>query len=135
MVKAGMIPALRAGALQGSEKWFIVEMAPGRKPMEELEAGLLPVAVDPPASLLEPLQKDERGFIRTLKRILPPGDGEPSQLLLVIDQFEELFTLVPDESIRRRFIDQLIGALDDSYGRVTVVLTLRSDFLTRLRVM
>ena len=48
-------------------------------------------------------------------------------LLLVIDQFEELFTLVDDEAERRRFLVNLVAAIDDPHGRVVVVLTLRAD--------
>ena len=47
-------------------------MVPGTRPLEELEAALMRVAVNPPASLIEPLEKDERGLVRILKRILPP---------------------------------------------------------------
>jgi serine/threonine protein kinase len=47
VVKAGLIPALREGAVPGSEKWFVAEMVPGTHPLEELELALWPVAVDP----------------------------------------------------------------------------------------
>ena len=95
LVKAGLIPALRQEAIPGSDTWFVAEMVPSDHPLEELELALLPIAVDPPPSLLEPLQKDERGLLRTIRRILP--NEERAQLLLFIDQFEELFTLVDDD--------------------------------------
>ena len=47
--------------------------------------------------------------------------------MLVIDQFEELFTLVEDETERRRFLANLVAALDDPHGRVVVIVTLRAD--------
>ncbi|MAU01573.1 MAG: hypothetical protein CL608_30920 [Anaerolineaceae bacterium] len=133
VVKAGLIPALRQGALPGSEEWFIVEMAPGSHPLEELEAALLRVAVHPPPSLLEPLQKDERGLVRVLKRLLPQDrDAEnPSQLLLIIDQFEELFTLVTSEAQRNHLLDNLLTALTDANSRLRVIITLRADFYDR----
>jgi WD40 repeat protein len=133
VIKAGLIPALRDGALPGSEDWFIVEMTPGSYPLEELEAALLRVAVNPPPSLLEPLQKDERGLVRVLKRLLPQDrDVEnPSQLLLVIDQFEELFTLVQEESDRAHFLDNLFAALTEAHARLWVIVTLRADFYDR----
>ena len=52
---------------------------------------------------------------------------DTSRLVLVIDQFEELFTLVEDESERRRFLANLVAALDDPHARVVVILTLRAD--------
>ena len=101
VVKAGLLPALRAGALPGSETWFVAEMVPGNRPYEELEKALLPVAVDPPARLQEALRRDERGLIRTLRPVLPAGDDEQRpQLLLIIDQFEELYTLVEERGDR-----------------------------------
>ena len=50
VVRAGLIPTLRAGALPGSDSWFYVEMLPGGHPMEELEAALQRIAVDPPTA-------------------------------------------------------------------------------------
>lgn len=133
VVKAGLIPALQNGALPGSEDWFVVEMSPGNFPMEELEAALFRVAVAPPPSLLEPLQKDEHGLMRVLKRLLPQEKEaeRSSQLLLVIDQFEELFTLVQDEADRNRFLDSLFAALTDVNSRLRVIITLRADFYDR----
>ncbi len=58
VVKAGVIPALRQGAIPGSEKWFVAEMTPGTHPLEELEQALWPMAVDPPPSLVEPMLRD-----------------------------------------------------------------------------
>ncbi|MDX1616298.1 MAG: protein kinase [Candidatus Promineifilaceae bacterium] len=128
-VKAGLIPALRAGAIPGSEKWFVAEMVPGTHPLEELEMALWPVAVDPPPSLVEPMERDVRGMLRTLRRILP--DEPEAQLLLVIDQFEELFTLVEDEDRRAFFLESLLVAASAARSPLRVVVTLRADFYDR----
>jgi len=129
VVKAGLIPALRRGALPGSEHWFIVEMMPGAHPLEELEAALLRVAVNPPSSLLEQFQKDSRGLIRAVRRSIP---NDPNiELVLVIDQFEEVFTLVQDEAERMRFLGLLVTAIMDETSRVRVIFTMRADFVDR----
>ncbi|MGD2049089.1 MAG: protein kinase, partial [Chloroflexota bacterium] len=128
-VKAGLIPALREGAIPGSDKWFVAEMVPGSHPLEELELALWPIAVDPPPSLVEPMQRDTRGFLRTLRRILP--DEEGAQLLLIIDQFEELFTLVEDEERRSFFVDSLLAAIRAPRSPLRVLVTLRADFYDR----
>ena len=73
-------------------------MAPGAYPLEELEAALLRIAANPPASLKEQLDADELGLLRAVKRVLP-DDG--SELLLVVDQLEEVFTLVEGEERQR----------------------------------
>ena len=129
VVKAGLIPALRRGALPGSENWFIIEMTPGSHPLEELEVALLRVAVNPPASLIEQFQSDSRGLIRAVRRSLP--DDPTIELVLVIDQFEEVFTLLQDEKERLRFLGLLISAILDENSRIRVVLTLRADFIDR----
>ncbi|MFN2172318.1 MAG: protein kinase domain-containing protein, partial [Candidatus Promineifilaceae bacterium] len=129
VVKAGLIPALRQGAIKGSEAWFVAEMVPGERPLEELALALLPVAVDPPPSLVEPMQKDKRGMLRTIRRILP--NEENAQLLLVIDQFEELFTLVEDEERRAFFLDSLLAAIMAPRSPLRVLITLRADFYDR----
>lgn len=128
VVRAGLVPALRRGALPGSERWRIVEMFPGTHPLEELEAGLLKVAENPPSSLMEQLEDRERGLVRALKRILPADDSE---LVLVIDQLEEAFTLVDDEERRTGFLSIVEGAVRDPSSRIRVVATLRADFYDR----
>src|SRR5262245_58608460 len=123
-VRAGLIPALRAGALDGSRDWFYVEMAPGSHPLDELEAALLKVAVDAPSNLADSLGDDDRGLTAAVEAAIPRG---ASRLVLVVDQLEETFTLVEDEAERRMFLDRL-AEVDP---RLTVVATLRADFYDR----
>ncbi|MDX1614070.1 MAG: protein kinase [Candidatus Promineifilaceae bacterium] len=129
VVKAGLIPALRRGALPGSERWFIVDMIPGSHPLEELEAALLRVAVEPPERLLDRLRKSERGLLRAVRELLKFAPD--AELVLVIDQFEELFTLVEDEDAREHFLNSLVAAVLDPGSRLRLVITLRADFIDR----
>lgn len=129
VIKAGLIPRLRRGALPGSENWFYIEMVPGAHPMEEMEAALLRVAVNPPASLLRQLQDDERGLLRAIKRVLP--DDSKTELVLVIDQFEEVFTLTTNEAERQHFLNSLLLAVNEPRNRLRLILTLRADFYDR----
>ena len=125
-VRAGLIPALRRGGLPGSENWFVVDMLPGKHPFEELEASLLRVAVNPPASLLSQLKDGKRGLLRAVQRILPAD--ESVELVLVVDQFEEVFTLIEDESERALVLESLATAVLDERSRLHVIITLRADF-------
>ena len=93
VVRAGLVPALRAGALPGSESWFYAEMLPGAHPMEELEAALLRIAVDPPAPV--GAAGAGRGGARPDRR--SPLARSGTELVLVVDQFEEVFTMVEEE--------------------------------------
>lgn len=128
VVKAGLIPQLRNGAVNGSDQWYIVEKMPGQYPMEELEAALLRIAVNPPASLLEQMIESERGLVRAVKRILPDDDSE---LVILIDQFEEIFTQMDNEANRRFFLNSLHEAVQDPNSRLRVIVTLRADFYDR----
>ncbi len=135
VVGAGLVPALRRGGLPGSENWFVVELIPGAHPLEELEAALLRIAVNPPVGalhvtpLLAQLREDDRGLLRAVRRCLP--DDPNVELVLVVDQFEEVFTLVPDEAVRANLLKSLVTAVLDERSRVRIVVTLRADFTDR----
>ena len=96
-VRAGLIPVLRKGAIPGSDQWRFAHMLPGSDPFIELEAALLRSSIDAPDSLTEQLRADDSGLLRAALRLLP---DEESRLVLVIDQFEELLTLVADQTVR-----------------------------------
>jgi DNA-binding SARP family transcriptional activator len=127
-VRAGLIPAIRGGALPGSSSWFVLEVHPGTDPTAELATALQRIAVGPLPDPRGTIDGDERGLTRAVERALPTPDGE---LLLVIDQFEEAFTLVEDEERRMRFLAGLVHAADVEHSRLRVVVTLRADFYDR----
>jgi serine/threonine protein kinase/WD40 repeat protein/DNA-binding SARP family transcriptional activator len=129
VVRAGLIPDLRAGGVTGSQDWFITDMLPGTHPFEELEHALLRVAVGDTNALLTQLKDGDRGLVRAVKRVLPAGTQK--QLLLVIDQFEELFTLVEDSAVRHHFLRVLQEAINDQRTPIRVLVTLRADFYDR----
>lgn len=129
VVSAGLVPALRRGGLPGSEQWFVAEILPSTHPFDELELALLKIATAQPPDLREHLDRDARGLVRAARLILP--DDTESELLLVIDQFEELWTLVEEEAVRSRFLNTIVAAMSDSRSRVRVIITLRADFYDR----
>jgi WD40 repeat protein/DNA-binding SARP family transcriptional activator len=122
VVLASLVPALRR------HRTAIALLTPGDHPFEELETALLRVAVNPPGSLMEQLLADDRGLCRAVKRALPDDDSE---LIVIVDQLEELFTLVPDEQTHARFLAALGRAVVDPRCRCRAVVTLRADFYDR----
>jgi WD40 repeat protein/DNA-binding SARP family transcriptional activator len=126
-VRAGLVPAIRAGAIDGSEAWFVIELVPGAHPMEELEAALVRVAAQPPPGLLRLLESGPRGLVQAVERIVPDG----AELVLVVDQFEEAFTLTDDEAERTLLLESLRVAAADPASRTRIVVTLRADFYDR----
>ena len=70
----------------------IAEMFPGVHPLDELEAALLRMAVRPVSTLRNRLEAGSRGLLEAVDALVPEG----SDLVLVVDQLEELFTLTTD---------------------------------------
>jgi WD40 repeat protein/DNA-binding SARP family transcriptional activator/serine/threonine protein kinase len=126
LVRAGLIPALRRRAYGPAV--VVSEMFPGSHPFEQLEMALRRVAIDwPEGGAMAELTSSERGLLHLADRILP-ADRE---LVLVIDQFEELYSLVEEPATRRHFVDSLAATVTSPDARARVVLTLRADFLDR----
>jgi DNA-binding SARP family transcriptional activator/WD40 repeat protein len=127
LLRAGVLPALRDGAGDRAAGWLATDLVPGAHPFEALGSALLRVAVDRRAEeLTGALAEEPATLARTARRILP-ADRE---LVVVIDQFEELFAQV-GEDLRGRFLDALTTATSDPDGRLRIVVALRADFLDR----
>ena len=124
-VRAGLLPRLRAGGAEGSGAWFVTTMLPGGAPFKELALSLSAIAVGDTIGLAQELAATD-GVDRALREVVPQG----GQLLLVIDQFEELFTLSP-EAEQWAFLEALTHALTVPDSRLRVVATLRADYFDR----
>lgn len=130
LVRAGIVPAVRAGELPGSRRWFVATIYPGEWPMAELERTLVELATDDPDEVAAILHAGADGLRRAVAAVLP-NDG--SELLLVIDQFEEVFSQARDDD-REAFLDHLTTAVDHPTSRLRVVATVRADFYDHLLV-
>jgi WD40 repeat protein/DNA-binding CsgD family transcriptional regulator len=127
VLRAGLIPALQHSGLEGSEQWVIASMIPGSHPLDELEAALARVSARSGVDIMPQLLRDDRGLQRVVGMLLP----ENKELLLVVDQFEELFSLVVDENQRRQFLALLSSSVTQLHSRVRVVIALRADYYDR----
>ena len=135
LVRAGLIPALHYGEPlvdgtlppDGSQHWPIHIMQPKAHPLRELAATLLRDSESDleHIRLEDELAQDARILDRRVSRLLSGGSAD--RLLLVVDQFEELFTLCKDQQERKAFVDNLLVAASED-GVTTVVITLRADF-------
>jgi WD40 repeat protein len=123
LVRAGLIPAVRAGALVRSDAWPVVLMTPGRDPMAELHFQMTRAA-SPGASRVS---VDDLLSRPALARHLGPGNGSPQPLLLCIDQFEELFTLAPPTQ-SNKFVEALSAMTDPVDSQVRLIIVVRADF-------
>lgn len=129
LLRAGVIPRLSK-----DKDWIITTMRPGKSPVEELNSAL--TQIDHPefskiktsdaATNLQTLQKSHLGLVQLLRNTIPEG----KQLLLVVDQFEELFRFNKDqEEIAIQFVNLLLGAIQQRDVNINVIITLRSDFI------
>ncbi|MBX3065865.1 MAG: serine/threonine-protein kinase PknK, partial [Anaerolineae bacterium] len=122
VVRAGLLPALRRDILPNSNRWFVVEMIPGPRPLDELEAALTRIAVNPiDAETLKDLRTDPKALLKIVDRCLPIDPK--CELLLVIDQFEEVFTLLENEDERLHILNMLLNAVNDPSSRVRLIVT------------
>ncbi len=130
LVRAGLIPALKKGEAlsdgtnppEGSTDWQIYILTPTAHPLEALATELTrrSESVMATATLMDDLTREPRSLALFLSRKHPKDHA-----LLVIDQFEELFTLCRDEFEREAFIDNLLNAKGSG---VTIMIALRADF-------
>ena len=126
LVRAGVVSALRWN--KASTDWRIHLLTPTAHPLESLAGTLTQESnsVMATATLMDDLARDERSLQIFTRRI--PGSMNGSCLLLVVDQFEELFALCRSEEARAAFIGNLLTAASEADGPVIVVITLRADF-------
>ena len=129
VVRAGLIPALRRGAIAGSEGWHIADMFPGSHPLDGLEAALLRAAPEPPASVMDQLERDEHGLAPRGPPAPPvrPERAPPRDRPVRGGRSRSSRT----EEIRTHFLGSLEAAANDPRSRLRVVVTLRADFYDR----
>lgn len=130
LVLGGLIPALTVGALPGSQDWhYYPPMMPGSDPLTSLARLTRPADISP-ADWIQPRVDHFRADPGQLATLAGQLGGVP--VVLVVDQFEETFTLCTDDATRQAFADNLLGLIQAPDARHIVILTMRSDFETHL---
>jgi hypothetical protein len=135
LVRAGMLPMIERGALwarTGFDRWQVLgPMLPGTNPLaalaEVMERGLIGDETKRDSLTLEGKFKANA---ESLARRVRDRREDRTAYLLVIDQFEELFTFAEDEP-RKHFDTGLAHALQDPQCPLFVISTVRLDFLDR----
>ena len=108
-------------------RWNIQVITPTAHPLEALARMLTHGSESTPAyaKVLDDLERDPHGLHLAVRRLTLDG----RRLLLIVDQFEELFTLCRDEFEREAFVDNLLTAASPEVaGPTTLVLAVRADF-------
>jgi energy-coupling factor transporter ATP-binding protein EcfA2 len=128
LVRAGVVPSLRDGRLPGSASWPVQILRPGPHPLTALATQL--VGRGEPRSMqatVDEIANDPR-TLHLATELQMSGELSDRRSLLVVDQFEETFTLCSDEKERMGFIENLTYASSIPDGRVSVIITMRADF-------
>jgi WD40 repeat protein/class 3 adenylate cyclase len=127
VVRAGLIPAVRSGSISGSDRWPVALFSPRADPTAELAHQLHRLADGGSDSRVD---RDERSSLvgpAEARRLADVICGESDGMLIVIDQFEELFTL-SQRRAQERFLETLAAIVDPATSRVRVVMAMRADF-------
>ena len=158
LLRAGLMPRLAAGALgAGSERWPRRVIRPTGNPLRELAMHLADVAGADPVLVNQSLSAApgeapmlvELAVRTAASRVADTGSGAPAdaaaaappRLVLIVDQFEELFTAGEDADAhqveREAFITALHAAATGPVGprklpSALVIAAVRADFLGRL---
>jgi class 3 adenylate cyclase/WD40 repeat protein len=122
-VRAGLLPALAEGALAGSPGWQRVLIRPGDHPLRELDRALYAVLSESERSRLS---SDGDPLANALAVV-----ADERRLVLVIDQFEEVFTAGAAQAEQTGFVNALVGAAEASPDRVVIVIAVRADYYGR----
>lgn len=136
VLRAGLVPALKRGEPladgtllpEGSSGWLVHIITPTAHPLEALAASLTreSASVMATSTLMDDLARDPRSlhlYVQKKLTSLSPARRQAeneNHLLLVVDQFEELFTLCRNEAERKAFIDNLLYAVGITHPQLEI---------------
>jgi len=134
VVLAGLVPKL-----QGEGNWKFTHFRPGNDPFHALALALVPLYT-PELDATDRIAQARKLADYLRGGTIPLGDifaqikqKHPNvRVLLIADQFEELYTLCSDETIRRSFLDALLASFSPPNSQLSsavLVATIRADFL------
>ena len=133
LLRAGVLPQIRGAGLAAAPeatRWPCLLLTPGPTPLDVLAVQIAHLATVDAASVRRGLDDDPARFALTARQAAlaqpglpsgepgssPPGSPGEQRLLLVVDQFEQIFTQCPDEGQRRAFITALCAAAGAGQG-------------------
>jgi WD40 repeat protein/DNA-binding XRE family transcriptional regulator len=132
LLHAGLLPKLDRDALPGSSQWRKMVLTPTADPLSALANQIATLTDTDPATLAAELAASSQRWAAVLRGHL---GAENSRVVVVVDQFEELFTLCADDQQRHTFIESLAqlasprsGTKTDAHPVGLVVVGVRADF-------
>ena len=140
LVRAGLIPQLFGGYLEGTgNRWNIAICRPGKNPIENLAIALSSIKsrekdhIYDNYKLISPkLNGSLYGILDINELLNSASKNEKPSLLIIVDQFEELFRFDRKDlskDIERYFVNLLLKASQNRNSSIYVIITMRSEFL------
>ncbi len=131
VVMAGLLPLLQAGGVFDSEDWIYLDpLVPGEHPIDALAQTLRAHLPEKDLQTIHDDLQDVSGLHLYSTDLLKQAGADSTHVVLVIDQFEEIFS--GEEAERRHFVDLLVHACTKQGGPLITILTLQADFVPRL---
>jgi energy-coupling factor transporter ATP-binding protein EcfA2 len=134
LVLAGLIPALKTGRVPAretgvaSDRWqYLPAIVPGIHPLDSLASLIAGSDAADARQHAAALAADPGHLMKSL-------DSRGAPTVVIVDQFEEVFTLCTDDNARRAFVENLLAAVQSPGPPHRVVLTMRSDFESQVAV-
>jgi len=128
LLRAGLVPALRRDADAAGQRLSVGWMTPGARPLASLAAQMHElIGSDAAEALAGAIETDSTALDAALSACR--GDV---RVLLIVDQFEELYTLGAGAAQRRAFVEALLFAANIPGGRLALVIGIRADFYEHL---
>ncbi|UJB72983.1 pentapeptide repeat-containing protein (plasmid) [Acaryochloris sp. 'Moss Beach'] len=132
VLRAGLLHQLKLGRrISGSDQWRIRITRPDRQPMQNLALAFVEEGLS---------DLDRAAELGKASGLLTEGAAGLQQLIqassaprtvLVIDQFEEVFTRCENPEERERFFACLMGALSDTDNKLCLIIAMRADFIVK----
>jgi WD40 repeat protein/energy-coupling factor transporter ATP-binding protein EcfA2 len=134
LLKVGVIPALEAGLLtHAGANWRTAEMRPGDRPVRNLARALAALRTDTSKSdatdqFYDLLCSDESGLWLAAETLAPRA--APNPLLILIDQFEEIFgSQISAQSESKLLLELIVAFWAKAHPNLFLVANMRTDFL------
>src|SRR6516162_9878286 len=133
LVLAGLVPALKNGASDGSNTWrYFPRLVPGSDPLKSLARAIKPSDRD----LFEWVEQQSALFRQDPEHLVKVvAEMRETPAVIIVDQFEEVYTLCCDEAAQRLFAENLATFVKAPGRGHRVILTLRTDFEQKLALL
>ncbi|OFX66883.1 MAG: hypothetical protein A2X12_04840 [Bacteroidetes bacterium GWE2_29_8] len=132
LIRAGLIPSLVKNKFASEEYnlWKYVMFRPGDNPIGNLNKAIADISGTPETTENETVLRDEKnGLINVIEK----GNLKADAVLIVIDQFEEIFRysrqIADNKEETSLFVKIITDAISKQGGNVFIIITMRSDFL------